>query len=159
MLTRTQALEGGANVTCIISKVQFTYRSFIRLTILGHYATACDWSSPVNNKSMSSVTNKKVCCCVARGNHKPPEHWHIVANEVAGKSSENWLNRQANFFIEAQTSASLHIKRAWTSSWICSQAQQSHKREITWSKMLYPLYAPSEPQPPSVSLRASKPQP
>jgi hypothetical protein len=26
MLTRTQALEGGANVTCI-SKVQFTYRS------------------------------------------------------------------------------------------------------------------------------------
>jgi len=33
MLTRTQALEGGANVTCI-SKVQFTYRSFIRLTIL-----------------------------------------------------------------------------------------------------------------------------
>jgi hypothetical protein len=38
MLTRTQALEGGANVTCI-SKVQFTYRSFIRLTILGHYAT------------------------------------------------------------------------------------------------------------------------
>jgi hypothetical protein len=39
MLTRTQALEGGANVTCI-SKVQFAYRSFIRLTILGHYATA-----------------------------------------------------------------------------------------------------------------------
>ena len=38
MLTRTQALEGGANVTCI-SKVRFTYRSFIRLTILGHYAT------------------------------------------------------------------------------------------------------------------------
>jgi len=38
MLTRTQALEGGANVTCI-SKVQFTYHSFIRLTILGHYAT------------------------------------------------------------------------------------------------------------------------
>ena len=38
MLTRTQALEGGANVTCI-SKVQFTYRSFIGLTILGHYAT------------------------------------------------------------------------------------------------------------------------
>jgi len=37
MLTRTQALEGGANVTCI-SKVQFTYHSFIRLTILGHYA-------------------------------------------------------------------------------------------------------------------------
>jgi hypothetical protein len=33
MLTRTQALEGGANVTCI-SKVKFTYRSFIRLTIL-----------------------------------------------------------------------------------------------------------------------------
>jgi hypothetical protein len=33
MLTRTQALEGGANVTCI-SKVRFTYRSFIRLTIL-----------------------------------------------------------------------------------------------------------------------------
>jgi len=29
---------GGANVTCI-SKVQFTYHSFIRLTILGHYAT------------------------------------------------------------------------------------------------------------------------
>jgi len=26
MLTRTQALEGGANVTCI-SKVQFTYHS------------------------------------------------------------------------------------------------------------------------------------
>ena len=38
MLTRTQALEGGANVTCI-SKVEISYRSFIRLTILGHYAT------------------------------------------------------------------------------------------------------------------------
>ena len=38
MLTRTQALEGGANVTCI-SIVQFTYHSFIQLTILGHYAT------------------------------------------------------------------------------------------------------------------------
>jgi hypothetical protein len=38
MLTRTQALEGGANVTCI-SKVRLTYRSIIRLTILGHYAT------------------------------------------------------------------------------------------------------------------------
>jgi len=33
MLTRTQALEGGANVTCI-SKVQFTYCLFTRLTIL-----------------------------------------------------------------------------------------------------------------------------
>ena len=33
MLTRTQALEGGANVT-FISKVQFAYRSSIRLTIL-----------------------------------------------------------------------------------------------------------------------------
>jgi len=38
MLTRTQALEGGANVTCI-SKVQFTSLIFIRLTILSHYAT------------------------------------------------------------------------------------------------------------------------
>ena len=38
MLTRTQALEGGANVTRI-SKVQITYHSFIRLTILGQYAT------------------------------------------------------------------------------------------------------------------------
>ena len=28
----------GITVTCI-SKIQFTYRSFIRLTILGHYAT------------------------------------------------------------------------------------------------------------------------
>jgi len=36
MLTRTQALEGGANVTCI-SKVRFTYRSYS--SGLGHYAT------------------------------------------------------------------------------------------------------------------------
>jgi hypothetical protein len=33
MLTRTQALEGGANVICI-SKVQFTYRTFTGYTIL-----------------------------------------------------------------------------------------------------------------------------
>ena len=33
MLARTQALEGGANVTCI-SKVQSSYHSFIRFTIL-----------------------------------------------------------------------------------------------------------------------------
>jgi len=42
MLTRTQALEGGANVTCI-SKVEISYRSFIRLTILGHYATLANY--------------------------------------------------------------------------------------------------------------------
>ena len=38
MLTRTQALEGGANVTCI-SKVQFTYRIFHPVNHFGHYAT------------------------------------------------------------------------------------------------------------------------
>jgi len=40
MLTRTQALEGGANVTCI-SKVQCTYRSISGLTILA--ATLQKW--------------------------------------------------------------------------------------------------------------------
>jgi hypothetical protein len=40
MLTRTQALEGGANVTCI-SKVQLTYHSFIRLTILANTLHWC----------------------------------------------------------------------------------------------------------------------
>jgi hypothetical protein len=48
MLTRTQALEGGANVTCI-SKVQFTYHIFIRLTVLGYYATI------VAGKNMATI--------------------------------------------------------------------------------------------------------
>ena len=64
MLTRTQALEGGANVTCI-SKVQFTYRSFIRLTIFGHYTFGIE-ATTLQHLSARS----RICQC----------HWYNKGN-------------------------------------------------------------------------------
>jgi hypothetical protein len=63
MLTRTQALEGGANVTCI-SKVRFTYRLFIRLTILAttlqEYNMKCDLYNQLKRIGLHNTTQPPV---------------------------------------------------------------------------------------------------
>ena len=154
MLTRTQALEGGANVTCIISKVQFTYRSFIRLTILGHYATACDWSSPVNNKSMSSDTNKK-CVAVLQG--------EIISHPSTDILSQMRLleNHPKIDWTGKRTFSLKHRRlRLYTSKGHGLHLESAHKHNSHIKEKLHdPRCCIRCMHPPSLSLRASASEP
>jgi len=60
----------------------------------GNLQTDCLADRPVlaSQDKIHKLRHIKVCCCVARENHKSPEHWLAVANKT-GKSSEISLNR------------------------------------------------------------------
>ena len=92
--------------------------------------STCDWSSPVNSKSISSET-KIDCRHTARGNQKQLEHELVVWGMIAPLKNHQQIDWTSGHICAWEhINPHPYTSRACTSSCTWAQSQRSHKGEV-----------------------------